>query len=551
MKRSDVKCNNMKRFLFCIAVIVSASLSLNAYAEGPSVSVVVGAEAPTLERLAADELAALVRGLFEADVTVTNAAGDGAANVILVGSPATNPAIDAAHWPAELSDQGQVLKSVSADGKSQLVVGGGSPVATLWAAYELGHSFGMRYLLHEDFAPIDAPEFKLTGFDKVLEPNVKVRAWRTIDSNAAGQESWGLADHQKLLKQLAKLKFNRVTLVIHPWQPFYDIDSGDSPKTDGQLWHGREFDVSGDTAGRSVFEGAKVFQNPDFADAETDAERVVAAGKLVEGIKAKAALLGIAVTFETSEKSADNVEILSLGQDSGGVLPQFSTSKLPERLAAIRSDGTKAGFAVKCWIPGDLNPDVYYLSRASFDAELTPADTLDSLVTPICGEGVAERLTTGFAAIEEVTALIEREDPNFAVPDPMMFMEHFDSAEPAPEWWAKAKELYGTGVNEMYRANTRARGGARPFILYHAKYFTFALHYMTAVEATRVAGIARAENKDEGWMENLELAVESMHSALDIYSEVARDNSDRGVIAVLNKYAYRPLIEALNEAPLP
>ncbi len=541
----------MKRFLFCIAALVSASLPLSTHAGGPSVSVVVGADAPALERLAADELAAQFEQLFEAEVTVATAADDGAVNVILVGSPTTNPQIDAAVWPAELSDQGQVLKTVSDDGKSQLVVGGGSPVATLWAAYELGHSFGMRYLLHEDFAPIDAPQFSLAGFDTVLEPNVKVRAWRTIDSNAAGQESWGLADHQKLLKQLAKLKFNRVTLVIHPWQPFYDVDSGDSPKTDGQLWHGREFDVSGDTAGRSVFEGAKVFQNPDFAGAETDAERVVAAGKLVEGIKAAAKQLGIAVTFETNEKRDDAVEILSLGQDSGGVLPQFSTSKLPQRLAAIRADQTRQGFAVKCWIPGDLNADVYYLSRASFDAELMPADTLDSLVTPICGEGVAERLATGFAAIEEVTALIEKEDPNFAVPDPMMFMEHFESSEPAPEWWAKAKELYGTAVNEMYRANTRARGGARPFILYHAKYFTFALHYMGAVEAARAAGIARAGNKDEGWMEDLELAVESMHSALDIYSDVARDNSDRGVIAVLNKYAYRPLIEALNDAPLP
>jgi len=542
----------MKRFLFCVAVLVSMSFPLSARSEAPAVNVVIGADAPKLERLAADELAAQFERLFKAKVTVASTAPEvGAANVILIGSPATNPAIDAALWPNGLSDQGQVLKSVKAGGNAQLIVGGGSPVATLWAVYELGHSFGMRYLLHEDFAPVDAPQFSLAGFDQVLEPNFEVRAWRTIDAGAAGQESWGLADQQKLLKQLAKLKFNRVTLVIHPWQPFYDVDSGDSPKTDGQLWHGREFDVSGDTAGRSVFGGAGVFQNPEFVAAETDAERVVAAGKLVDGIKAAAQQLGMAVTFETSEESDGDVEILSLAQDSGGVLPQFSTSKLTERLTSIRSDDSKAGFAVKCWIPGNLNPDVYFLSRASFDAEVTPAEALDLLVTPICGEGVAERLATGFAAIEEVSALIEKEDPNFDVPDPLMFMENFDSSEPAPEWWAKAKELYGTAVNEMYRANTRARDGARPFILYHAKYFTFALHYMGAIEATRAAGIARAQKNDEAWVENLELAVESMHSALDIYSDVARDNSDRGVIAVLNKYAYRPLIEALNEAPLP
>lgn len=541
----------MKRFLVCMVVIVSASFSLRVDAAGPPLSVVVGVDAPQLERFAADELAAQFERLFVVDITVVNVPAEGAANVILIGSPATNPAIDAALWPAELSAQGQVLKSVNADGGNQLLVGGGSPVATLWAVYELGHWFGMRYLLHEDYAPIDAPDFSLEGFDDVLEPNMKVRAWRTIDAGAAGQESWGLADHQKLLKQLAKLKFNRVTLVIHPWQPFYDVDGGDSPKTEGKLWNGREFAVAGDTAGRSVFDGAEVFQNPDFAAAENDAERVVAADELVEGIKLAAERLGIAVTFESSEKSDQDVEILSLDQGRGGVLPQLSTSKLPERLAALRKDEAKAGFAVKCWIPGDLNADVYYLSRASFDAELTPADTLDSLVTPICGEGVAERLAAGFAAIEAVSALIEKEDPDFAVPEPSMLMENFESTDPAPAWWAQAKQLYATGVNEMYRANTRARGGARPFILYHAKYFTFALHYMTAIEATRAAGIARGEKDEQGWVENLELAVESMHSALDIYSDVARDNSDRGVIAVLNKYAYRPLIEALNEAPLP
>ena len=101
----------------------------------------------------------------------------------------------------------------------------------------------------------------------------------------------------------------------------------------------------------------------------------------------------------------------------------------------------------------------------------------------------------------------------------------------------------------MYRANTRARDGARPWILYHAKRDTFALHYLTAVEAARNAGIARAAKDDDAWAENLELSVEAMHNALGIYSEVAADPSDRGVIAVLNEVGYRPLLEALDELP--
>lgn len=548
------------RRLLCAALLllVSAICSspVRARAEGPAVTVVTGTVISKLERYAGEELTRLLVELFDAKVTVdeSGVVPADAGHLILFGNPKTNPALDQSvvgHWPEDLSEQGHLLVSVERDGKTALVVGGGSPVATLWAVYELGHSFGMRYLLHEDFAPIDAPEFTLDGFDEVLEPKIRVRGWRTIDAGAAGQEAWGLADHEKLLVQLAKLKFNHLTLVTHPSQPFYDFEAGDAAKKDGGvLWGGEDFPVSGDTAGRAVFAGAKVFENPDFVGAATDKERVAAGLQLTRGIVTRAQELGMTAVFEEAGSADPEIKVLPLAQPRGGVLPQFFSGLLASQLAGLQVN-KQDGFAIQCWIPGNLNPDVYYISRTCFDGSVSPAEALESLVTPICGEGVAERLLWGFAAIRENSALIEKHDPDFAVPDAKMFMEHFESAEPAPEWWADAKEGYGKAVNEMYRGNTRARGGARPFILYHAKYFTFALHYMTAVESVRAAGIARAAGDEAAWVENLELAVEAMHNALGIYAEVARDNSDRGVIAVLNKYAYRPLVEALNEAPLP
>lgn len=535
-----------------VALFVAVLPARLARAQGPVVTVVTGPAAPELERFAAGELAGIFRKLFQAEVTIADAVPVTTGNLVLLGSPETNPAVAevaGAQWPADLTAQGHLLKSVGKGDAATLVVGGGSPVATLWAVYELGHHFGMRYLLHGDFPPIDEPEFSLAGFETVLEPNLETRAWRTIDSGAAGQESWGLADHEKLIGQLAKLKFNRVILAVHPSQPYSDFESGDAEqKSDGVLWGGKEFPVSGDTAGRSVFGGAKVFENPDFAEAETAADRVAAARKLAEGIFAAARKRGMSVSMEPADADPGDLEILSLGQVRGGLLPHHATSRLPDRLAAIRGGGGK-GFAVKCWIPGELDPDVYFLSRASFDAEATPEESLESLVTPICGEGVAERLAVGFAAIEAAAAVIGENDAGFAVPDPRMFLEHYESSEPAPEWWAEAKGHYVVAVNEMYRGNTRARGGARPFILYHAKRYTFALHYLTAVETARAAGVARAAGDEDAWIENLELSVEAMHNALGIYAEVARDNSDRGVIAVLNEYAYRPLIAAFDEVP--
>jgi len=60
-------------------------------------------------------------------------------------NPQTNPSVQAAlgtdGWP-KLTDQGLVLKPGRIGGKSVLVIGGGSRVATLWAVYELVERWG-------------------------------------------------------------------------------------------------------------------------------------------------------------------------------------------------------------------------------------------------------------------------------------------------------------------------------------------------------------------------------------------------------------------------
>ena len=171
--------------------------------------------------------------------------------MVVVGSPSTNPAVKEIigdRWP-KLSDQGQVIRSVKHDGRDLLVIGGGSPVATLWAVYELGHRFGMRYLLSGDVLPAEPAKFKLDGFDVVMEPNLRLRTWRTVNDFAIGPESWGLAEQKKVLRQLAKLKFNRVMLAIYPWQPFVHYEFKGVKKSTAMLWYGYRYPVDGDTAG--------------------------------------------------------------------------------------------------------------------------------------------------------------------------------------------------------------------------------------------------------------------------------------------------------------
>src|SRR5262249_38827606 len=128
----------MRRLLISFLAPLALLVGSPAHAAGPQVDVVIGPGAPRLERFAARELADQLQKLFDARVQVAEKVPATSDHLILVGSPATNPAVKemaGERWP-KLTDQGHVLRSVSRGERKALLVGGGSPVATLWAVYE-------------------------------------------------------------------------------------------------------------------------------------------------------------------------------------------------------------------------------------------------------------------------------------------------------------------------------------------------------------------------------------------------------------------------------
>ncbi len=501
--------------------IFSAFAGMAAIA-APGITVVVGEGAPALERSAASELASQLGKLLETEAKVQTAVPMDGSPAVLIGSPKTNAAIAAlgsAFWPA-LSEQGQVLKSAKTGDRTVLVAGGGSPLATMWAAHELTYRLGIRPLLQGDAFPIEKPALRLDGFDVVLEPLLRTRAWSAFTGLPMGAESWSLDDHARLLAQLAKLKFTHIVL------PAKIPEFAPIP-------------VTGDIGGRIAFKGMKVFESPSLPAGADAAARAKAAAEFLEAVKARAAAVGIKAVTEAPA----GTRVLSLGAPGTSVLPQFSLRSLAAQFQEVCA-GKAEGFVANAVVPGDLNAAAHFASRASFDAKLTAERALEDLVAPICGEGVAERLWKGFDFVEQAAKLVAANDPALAVPGPQMFLRHAASAEAPPEWWAKAKDLYLQAMNEMYRGNTRARGGARPFILYHAKRMEFAMHFFTALEGARKAGGAKASARAEAF----EAAIEGIYSALNAFADVARDSSDRGVIALLNMHGYLPLLKASDGA---
>ena len=67
----------------------------------------------------------------------------------------------------------------------------------------------------------------------------------------------------------------------------------------------------------------------------------------------------------------------------------------------------------------------------------------------------------------------------------------------------------------------------------------------------RNGGLRALQVDYEKAIEHLEAAVEAMYNTITTVADVATDQSDRGLIAVLNEFAYRPLLaefEKLEEA---
>lgn len=509
-------------------------------AAGPKVTMVVSESPSPLEKFAADELTAYLQKLFAADVARVTKFAPAAPNQILLGNPRSNRVIASAmakSWP-ELSPQGHVVKSISLGSTPLLVVGGGSPAATLWAVYELAQRWGVRPLLYGDVLPATRSEVPLTGFNVQLEPQFTQRSWTLLGNQPTSTASWSLADHQQLLAQLAKLKFNRVRLDVTA-SPF----AAHEPVTDQTaLFQGRRFLLAGDTPGRAAFRGAKEFANPDFAGKNSAADQRQAGAALVQGISAAATALGLTVVVATEpSSSATNADTLALSSDGHGILPRIIHRGVEQQLNKLSQAKPAASFTVQATAISDANSTAYFVSRRAFDAQVTATSALTELISTISGDGVADRVIKGFEFVEDANNLLAKNEASFSRATTDLIAKQLATAEPAPAWWKEVQTHYVNAMNEMYRGNNRAREGTRRFTLYHAKRFEFALHYMTCMDAVRAAGVAKKAGDADKQLEQLEKAVEALYSSLNALAEVTRDQSDRAIIAVLNEYAFKPL----------
>ncbi|MGE3316722.1 MAG: hypothetical protein AB7O26_16515 [Planctomycetaceae bacterium] len=574
-------------FRLVVAVAILGNLTSVLHA-AERVSFVIGPNSSDIEKMAADESATQFKKLFGVEAVLVTELSRDAQNVVLIGSPDTNPAMKSAlggKWP-KVSEQGIVIKSVDINGKPALVIGGGSSAATFWAVAEFGYRNGVRYLIHDDVYPAETIPLKLGGHDIVMEPALKIRTWRAIGESALSPVSWSLNDQKRLILQLAKMKFNQLQFQVSSSQPLTDLKTSGDGNPSLSFFKGSGFRVDGDTPGKVAFRGAKIFENPDFAGKQKPEEMAAAGIAYFNGLIQAATDFGMSTDIsmnelpaqgasatatsskgvsqdaswlggtdgESASKSGAQFKKLLLVSSAAGILPQSSQTRLAADVQSIL-DGKLTGFSTGYFIPGDLDPALNYLSRASFDPKITARDAHNELFTATTGkQSVSDRLWQAFSEMEKATELIEKNDPGFAYPSPDMITRHM-KAEPAPSWWMDVTAHYVNASGEFYRAHDAADPRSRKLLFYFAKRSEYVLEYLAAVDAARASAIAKKAGKLDEAAEKLDSAVEQMYNALDTLSDIARDQSDRALIAVLAEYAYRPLVKEVeklaNEEPEP
>jgi hypothetical protein len=284
----------MKRYCALLLLTLSIGHSGVARARPTEIEIIVGPDAPQLERLAAEELRGYAERVFDATVSVGDTPRPGADFSILVGSPHTNPATKAlnpaAFGPA--GDQTILLLPAQWHAHRALVVGGRTPRATYWAVSRLAEHWGIRHLLGGDVFP-ERRQFRFEVPELVASPNFQTRGWRVINDFAYGTESWGMRDYRPLLHQLAKLGFNRIYISIYPWQPFLDLEIGGIRRKSAALWYGFHYPITADMVGRSLFGDTTEFWNPDLPMHASYSEMAAAGRALVNAIVAESHRFGM------------------------------------------------------------------------------------------------------------------------------------------------------------------------------------------------------------------------------------------------------------------
>jgi len=140
--------------------------------------------------------------------------------------------------------KGYLIKSISKDGRSVLVITGADTTTTLNAAYRFAELIGCHFNLAGDVIPDQklCYPLKISGYDEKSQPWFELRGNLPFHNFLAGPDFWSTADYKSFLTQQAKMGMNFFGLHHYP-------ERGDPFSLEGpepHVWIGHKKDVNAD-----------------------------------------------------------------------------------------------------------------------------------------------------------------------------------------------------------------------------------------------------------------------------------------------------------------
>jgi hypothetical protein len=242
---------------------------------------------------------------------------------------------------------------------------------------------------------------------------------------------------------------------------------------------------------------------------------------------------------EIAARELPSVLIYTLHDDNVGVLPQLATHSLHELTKDIASQGW-AGFSTRYWLTGDHDPCIAYLSRAAWDARTRPESVYRDHAAHLYGETVVEDVLKIFSEVEAATVALEWNGLGLTFTTPSMMLQHWTPGTLSPELKSVTAH-YQTALAAAQRAKPRTQPSGKRAIEYWLGRLEFGVDYMQAIEAVHAAATAEAAQDFAGALAEAERALDLIQRGVTAYAKVAVDRSDKGAVAVMAEYVWRPI----------
>ena len=307
--------NVLRLSLICLAAALTAApVKAAPKADGGMIAshgqaaaaIVVGNRSGALDHFVAGELQRYIATLSGAKLAIITAADasrqpKGLA-LLLVGGPTTNELVGDAARRGQMSfdklkAEGYWLRRITMQGRPALVIGGNDEAGTMYAGYDFLERLGFVFLLTKDILPEQKADVALPVLDERVEPAFHRRGVH-VDNCYPNQTLWSLADWQRTIDQMAKMRMNYLQVFWFPNTPWLTYEYhgeknflGDaSVKESGyMLWRESQgsFLAKDMTVGREHFKDPRIAP-PELQDVETPDQAFTKAQDLLRAVIAYA-----------------------------------------------------------------------------------------------------------------------------------------------------------------------------------------------------------------------------------------------------------------------